>query len=222
MDSVLSQKGVELEYIIKDGGSTDGTLELARSRGVSNIISSRDKGIYDAMNIGLKASSGDIVGILNSDDFYAYDTVLSDVCALFESSGADAVYGDLEYVNEVDTDKVVRRWRSGEYSKNAFRWGWHPPHPSFFVRREVYDRFGYFDDTLRVSADYEFMLRVMHFGGIKVAYLPKVLVKMRTGGASGDRTRAYAEDKQAWNINGERAPFGTLELKRIRKIIQWL
>ncbi len=228
VESVVAQKNIELEYIIKDGASSDDTLRIIQnySSKISQLISASDKGIYDAMNIGVKSSSGDVIGILNSDDFYAYDNALADVCWLFESSGADIVYADLDYVDEKDTSKIVRRWRSGEYVPNAFRWGWQAPHPSFFVRREVYERFGYFDDSLRISADYEFMLRVMHFGLAKVAYLPKTLVKMRTGGASGAgleaRKRAYEEDKKAWELNGLRAPFGALELKRLRKLMQWL
>jgi len=228
IESVLAQDCGDIEYIIVDGGSTDGTDSIVKSYGdkISRFVCEPDNGIYDAMNKGVRLASGDAVGILNSDDFYAGESVLSKVAEAFEASGADAVYGDLVYVDEVDTDKVVRRWHSGEYTQNAFRWGWHPPHPSFFVRREVYDRLGLFRDELRISADYELMLRFLHINGIKAAYIPEVLVKMRTGGASGAdisaRKRAYDEDKKAWGLNGLKAPFGALELKRLRKLTQWL
>lgn len=228
IESVLAQDYSDIEYIIVDGGSTDGTVDIVHSYGdkIAKFVSEPDRGIYDAMDKGIKMASGDIVGIINSDDFYADSAVLSKVVEAFRASGAQTVYGDLDYVDEIDTDKMVRRWRSGEYRTGSFRWGWHPPHPSFFVRCEVYEKFGYFNDELKISADYELMLRFLHFRGVSTAYLPSVLVKMRTGGASGAglnaRKKAYAEDKRAWELNSQEVPFGTLALKRLRKLTQWL
>jgi glycosyltransferase involved in cell wall biosynthesis len=228
IESVLAQDHEDVEYIVVDGGSTDGTRDIVVSYGdkIAKFISEPDKGIYDAMNKGIKTASGDIIGIINSDDFYVDNDVLSKIVNTFEASGVDAVYGDLVYVDEVDTDRIVRNWKAGEYAANSFRWGWHPPHPCFFVKREFYERLGFFRDELRISADYELMLRYLHINSISVAYLPETLVKMRTGGASGAglsaRKRAYEEDKKAWELNGLNAPIGAVELKKLRKLIQWL
>lgn len=228
IESVLAQDYHNIEYIVIDGASRDGTHDIVGRYGerITHFVSEPDKGIYDAMNKGVMTASGDIVGIINSDDFYISHDVLSKVASAFETSGADAVYGDLVYVDEMNTDKIVRKWKSGKYAANSFRWGWHPPHPCFFVRREVYDRLGIFCDELRISADYELTLRFLYIHHISVAYLPEVLVKMRTGGASGAglsaRKKAYEEDKKAWELNGLAAPLGAVELKRLRKLIQWL
>lgn len=186
IDSVLSQKYGDIEYIIIDGASSDGTVDIVKKYGekLSKFISEPDKGIYDAMNKGIKLVSGDIVGILNSDDMYANDTVLSEVAKTFESTGADAVYGDLVYVDNDDTNKVVRYWKSGEYTTGGFRNGWHPAHPAFFVKRRVYEKYGMFDTSFDISSDFELMLRFLEKYRIKAAYLPKVLIRMRLGGAS--------------------------------------
>lgn len=228
IESVLAQDCEDVEYIVIDGGSTDGTADIVRSYGdkITNFVSEADSGIYEAMNKGVKMASGDVVGIVNSDDFYPDNGVLSKVMDMFKASDTQTLYGDLVYVDGGDTDKVVRRWRSGEYRAGSFRWGWHPPHPSFFVRREVYERLGYFKEELRISADYELMLRFLHFGGVSTVYMHDVLVKMRTGGVSGAglsaRKMAYEEDKKAWKLNGTTPPFGALELKRLRKLTQWI
>lgn len=186
MDSVLSQVGTNLDYVVVDGASADGTLDIVKSYGakVSKLISEPDKGIYDAMNKGIKMASGDAIGILNSDDMYVDDKVLNDVVETFERTGADAVYGDLVYVDEADVDKVVRYWKSGAFMPGSFRKGWHPAHPALFVRKEIYEKYGVFDTSFDISADFELMLRFFEKHGIKTAYLPRVLVKMRVGGES--------------------------------------
>ena len=240
VESVLGQVGVELEYIVMDGGSTDATLEKLepyRER-IDVLVSEPDKGMYDAMNKGVARASGDVVAILNSDDVYADAEVLARVAAAFfrvpvvssslvpdavsagDSGGrtflsagcdesVDVVYGDLHYVSP-DLKRVVRDWKSGDYEHGQFRRGWHPPHPSFFVRREVYKKLGNFKTELRIAADYEFMLRVLHKNQCSVSYLPEVLVKMRTGGASNRSAlnvlKANFECYQAWRMNG----FGAL------------
>ncbi|WP_269527021.1 glycosyltransferase family 2 protein [Coraliomargarita parva] len=206
--SVLGQSHRPLEYIIVDGGSTDDTLEkLAPYRDqIASLVSEPDDGIYDAMNKGVARARGEVVGILNSDDFYADTRVLARVAEAFSDPAVDCVYGDLDYVDAIDTDRVVRAWRSQSYVPGAFRRGWHPAHPSFFVRRSVYERFGCFDTKLRIAADYEFMLRVLKRHQLKSVHVPEVFVKMRTGGASNASLKNIAKANlqcwKAWRQNG--------------------
>ncbi|MGB1102080.1 MAG: glycosyltransferase family 2 protein [Crocinitomicaceae bacterium] len=225
--SVLSQDYPNIEYIIIDGASKDNTLEIVQNHQdkIAKIVSEPDKGIYDGMNKGVAMASGDIVAILNSDDFYADKQVVSNVVSLFED-GVEGVYADLDYVDPVDTEKVVRRWVSGEYQKGAFKKGWMPPHPTFFVKRSVYERYGDFTLELKSAADYEFMLRVIHKEGIALKYLPKITVKMRTGGMSNasikNRFRSNCEDKKAWELNGLKPGLLTFIRKPLSKIKQYL
>lgn len=161
-------------------------LELIKStpNRVTKIVSESDKGIYDAMNKGIALATGDIIGILNSDDFYISTDVITSVVKEVLQGGYDAVYGDLEYVDEEDTDKVVRYWKSKYYKAGLFKKGWHPAHPTFFVKKEVYDKYGNFNLKYKIGADYEIMLRFIEKNKIKVGYIPKTLVRMRVGGAS--------------------------------------
>lgn len=208
VDAVTSQTGVDLEYIAIDGGSTDGTLDVLRSYGnqISKLVSEPDDGIYDAMNKGIALATGDVVGILNSDDFYPDSEVLAAVAAAFEDPDVDCVFGDLDYVDAEETNRVVRAWRSKPYEPGAFHRGWHPAHPSFLVRRSVYVRVGLFDASLPIAADYEFMLRVLEREQLKSVHLPRVLVKMRTGGASNQSIQNVLQANwqcwKAWRQNG--------------------
>lgn len=225
--SVAEQAHPEIEHIIIDGASSDATMNIVSSfPHVSVKVSEKDKGIYDAMNKGIQKASGDIVGILNSDDFYASDKILSRVVSVFQTTGCDAVYGDLQYVQKEEITNVVRYWKSGKYSEGAFRWGWMPPHPTFFVKRELYERLGSFNLGMKTAADYELMLRFIHKGRISLQYIPAILVKMRTGGASNEslhnRLKANEDDKKAWAINGLKPFWFTLYLKPIRKISQYI
>lgn len=233
VDSVLGQTSdpsapFELEYIVVDGGSTDGTLDLlARYRNrIATLISEPDNGLYDAMNKGIKAATGDVVAILNADDVYASTDVLARVAATFHDSGAEAVYGDLNYVAADDLSKVTRRWNASPYTPGAFRRGWMPPHPALFVRRACYDRWGLFTLTLRSAADYELMLRFIHRHGMSLAYLPETLVLMRAGGVSNaslkHRIRAHREDWKAWRMNGYHPSPLTMLAKPLRKLPQFL
>jgi glycosyltransferase len=227
LSSVRDQTYPLVEHLIIDGGSKDNTMEIvAGFPHVKQICSEKDRGIYDAMNKGVKRATGDIVGILNSDDFYASENVLREVVDTFEQSGCDAVYGDLQYVCKDDVSKVVRYWRSGPYQQGAFKWGWMPPHPSFFVRHTLYDRCGLFNLDMKTAADYELMLRMIHKEGASLQYLPNVLVKMRTGGASNaslaSRLKANADDRKAWDVNGLTPYWFTMYLKPIRKITQFI
>jgi len=228
IESVLQQSYVDIEFIIVDGGSTDGTLDkISQYRNsIHTLISEPDKGIYDAMNKGLSKASGEIICILNSDDIYSDQFVIQKVVDKFQASNIDGVYGDLHYVDAKDTNVVLRRWISGEYKPDSFLFGWMPPHPSFFVRRDIYEKFGVFNTKLKSAADYELMLRFIHKHKIKIAYIQEVLVKMRSGGVSNsslkNRLRANLEDRQAWKLNNLKPYFFTLFLKPLRKLAQFL
>lgn len=228
IDSVLGQDYPDIEYIIVDGNSKDGTQDIVRSYGnkIARFLSEPDAGIYDAMNKGIQLATGDVIGILNADDFYAYPSVVSEVAGVLASSNADASYGDLEYIDANDATVVRRKWVSGAYKVGAFLNGWMPPHPTFFVRKEVYNTHGHFRLDLGSAADYELMLRFVHRENIKLAYLPKVLVKMRAGGVSNstlkNRIAANQNDRLAWKINNLKPRFYTLWLKPLRKIIQFI
>ena len=218
----------ELEYIVVDGGSSDGTLlSLAPfEASISLLISEPDQGIYDAMNKGIRAATGDVVAFLNADDVYAFPHVLAKVAATFQETEADAVYGDLDCVAAEDSTKVMRRWRAGAFRSGAFRRGWMPPHPALFVKRSCYERWGLFSLTLRSAADYELMLRFIHRHGMSLAYVPETLVRMRMGGVSNaswrHRLRAHREDWQAWRMNGYVPSPLTLLAKPLRKLPQFL
>ena len=228
IESVLAQDFPSVEYIIIDGNSTDGTQEVIRSYGgaIAKFISEPDTGIYDAMDKGKQIASGEIIGILNADDFYAYSTVIKEVASQMSSGNFKACYGDLQYVDASNEEIVRRQWISGKYSSGAFLNGWMPPHPTFFVRKEVYEKFGKFRLDLGSAADYELMLRFIHKGGISITYLPKVLVKMRVGGVSNstlkNRLAANRNDLKAWKINNLHPRFYTLWLKPLRKLIQFI
>lgn len=186
VNSVSTQTFQELEYLIIDGQSTDGTLNRLRecSKKVSNLISEADNGIYDAMNKGIGVATGDIIGFINADDFYASSDVLTKIAAVFNDSNIDACYGDLCYVKQNDTSTVVRYWKSTSFQPTAFEVGWCPPHPTFFVRREIYERFGGFDLSYKIAADVELMMRFLEVHQVRVKYIPEVLVMMRMGGTT--------------------------------------
>jgi len=228
IDSVLAQDYPNVEYIVVDGNSKDGTQEIVRSYGdkIARFLSEPDAGIYDAMNKGIQLATGDVVGILNADDFYAYPSVISEVASLLSAADVDASYGDLEYIDASDATLVRRKWVSGAYKVGAFLNGWMPPHPTFFVKKKVYEAYGHFRLDLGSAADYELMLRFIHREKIRLAYLPKVLVKMRAGGVSNstfkNRIAANRNDRMAWKINNLRPRFYTLWLKPFRKILQFI
>jgi glycosyltransferase len=225
--SVQKQSYNNIEHIIIDGNSTDNTVEIIKSfPHVSKWYSEKDAGLYDAMNKGLQSATGDIIGILNSDDVYADENVISKVVDSFTNDFIDTLYGDLHYVHPNDLNKVVRVWKSGKFKRSNFNFGWMPPHPTFFVRREVYDRVGLFNLSLKSAADYELMLRILYKNKFNAAYLPEVLVKMRAGGMSNGslkkRIRANKEDRMAWRLNELHPYFFTLYLKPLRKVFQFI
>ncbi len=225
--SVAGQTHPDTEHIVVDGASRDGTVDvLHRHSGqLSRIISEPDKGIYDALNKGVANASGDIVGFLHADDLYADNKVLEDVAVAFQNPEVDAVYGDLTYVQKADTDKVVRYWRSSPFMRSSLARGWMPPHPTLYLRRGVYERFGGFDLSYRIAADYDFMLRVLGAINGKIIYLPRVLVKMRLGGESNrsirNVIRKSAEDLRALRSNGV-GGLASLVLKNGTKFVQFV
>lgn len=188
INSVLEQTYENIEYIIIDGGSTDGTLEAIKNYGkkIDRFVCEKDKGLYDAMNKGIGIASGDIIGILNSDDVYYDNNVIKDVVNKIKISQVDIVFGDLYYVQKNNIQNIIRYWKSSEFKKGAFAKGWHPPHPTFFVAKEIYDAYGLFDLNMSISADFELMLRFLEKYNTSSAYLPRVLVRMRMGGVSNN------------------------------------
>ena len=226
IQSVLSQNYPDIEYIIVDGASTDSTLNIIDkySNKITTVISESDNGIYDAMNKGVKASTGDVVGILNSDDIYANENIISLVVKNIKDT--DATYGNLDYVESDDVSKVTRRWCSKVYSEGMFLKGWMPPHPTFFVRKSIYNKLGLYSLELKSAADYELMLRFIHKHKIKLAFIDEVLVKMRIGGESNssfkNRLRANKEDRKAWKMNNLKPNLFTLVRKPLSKISQFI
>jgi glycosyltransferase involved in cell wall biosynthesis len=185
LNSVASQKYKNIEHIIVDNVSTDVTIPLLNSRRdqFGFLISEKDQGIYEAMNKGLKIATGDIIGFLNSDDFYASNNVLSRVVAIFkDNSSLDACYADLIYVDPINTNKIIRFWQSSKFVSGLFAKGWCPPHPTFFVRRSVYERFGNFDLNYYIASDVELMMRFLEVQKINARYIPELWIKMRLGG----------------------------------------
>lgn len=227
IQSVQSQTHGDIEHIIQDGGSIDGTLEVIQdlTNHTTQLRSERDGGIYDAINRGILRASGDVIGLMHSDDFFTHDGVLEKVSAAFADPGVDGAYGDLQYVAQGDASRVVRHWRSGAYSPAKLRRGWMPPHPTLYLRREVFERWGVYDTSLRIAADYDAMLRYLVKGGIKLAYIPEVMVTMRTGGESNRSLERILtksrEDLLAIRRNGV-GGIGTLALKNLSKISQFI
>ena len=229
IESVLGQSYSPVEYIIVDGASTDDTAAIVRSYGgrISQFISEPDNGLYDAMNKGVAAATGEIIGLLNADDLYAHADVIGRVIDVFRQQPlVDGVYGDLVYTPRTEPNQITRYWRAGAYRHGAFLTGWMPPHPTFFVKASVYRAYGTFTTSLRSAADYELMLRFIHKHQIRVAYLQEVLVVMRMGGVSNsslwNRLRANREDRIAWKLNELEPNWFTLCLKPIRKLTQFL
>jgi glycosyltransferase involved in cell wall biosynthesis len=225
IQSVLNQTFKDIEYLVIDGGSTDGTLAiLNKYKERIKFISEKDAGIYDAMNKGLRMAKGEIIGMIGSDDFYPSNDVLQHVSNAFDKFKTDAIYGDKQFVNPDNIDKVVRYWTVGEYKKENWLKGFMPPHLSFYVKRACYEQFGNYRTDFTCSADYELMLRMLYKNGVSAHYLPKVLMTMRNGGTSTaswkHRWIANQEDRKAWKVNGLQPKWYTLWWKPLSKIVQ--
>jgi glycosyltransferase len=226
IESVLSQSHSDVELIVIDGGSTDGTIELLNDykEGLSVFISEPDDGIYDALNKGIKHATGDVVGFLHADDLFADNAVLAKVAEAFAEPSTDAVYGDLVYVSKSEPDRVIRYWKAGEFYPEKLKAGWMPPHPTLYVRRSVYERLGAFDTSFHIAADYDCMLRFLGVGKINCHYIPEVLVRMRLGGKSNQSLkniiRKSAEDYKALKRN-KIGGAGALLWKNLSKLPQF-
>jgi glycosyltransferase involved in cell wall biosynthesis len=225
IESVTGQTFKNFEYIIIDGSSTDNTKNIIE-KNISHIdtfVSEPDKGIYDAINKGIALASGNIIGILNADDFFANKYVLELINEIFNKRGADIVYGDLDYIN--NSGKVIRKWRSGDYKPKKLKWGWMPPHPTFYCRRDLYQQKGAYSLDYGTAADYELILRFLNRGNLKVCYINEVLIKMQIGGASNksfnNRVKGLFFDLKAMKHNQLKAPLITLICKPLRKVLQY-
>lgn len=227
MASVQNQTYGTVEHVIQDGGSTDGSLGVIEglAQPTTHLVSQQDHGLYDALNRGITRATGDVIGLMHSDDFFAHRTVLERVMQAFENPDIDGVYGDLDYVSATDTNRIIRHWASGPYTRNTLRQGWMPPHPTLYLRRSVFDRWGLYDTSFQIAADYDAILRYLWQGRIRLAYVPDVLVKMRAGGESnrsvGRILRKSHEDYRALRKNNVGGA-ATLLRKNTRKLTQFV
>jgi glycosyltransferase involved in cell wall biosynthesis len=228
IESVLSQDYDDIEYLIVDGGSTDTTLDIVREYGdrIDVVVSEPDQGIYDAMNKGIRAATGDMVGMLNSDDFYADNSAVRNLIECMENAGADTVFADLVIVNASDTKRVIRYYDSSKFRPERLRYGWMPAHPTFFVKRELYKRYGGFSLDYKIAADFEMVVRLLCVAGASYAYLPAVVIKMRIGGASTRGLKSSwvlnREIVRACRINGIKTSLPRVLLKVPAKLLEYL
>ena len=228
IESVIAQNYPDLEYIIIDGVSSDNTKDIISSyKDKINIkfISEPDKGIFDAMNKGIKMSTGEVVGILNSDDFFDNENVLATISEVFNDKTTDAVYGDIKYFSK-DVNKVNRYWQTGEYKEYKLNNGWSIPHPALFVHKSVYDKCGLFNPDFKLAGDYEFVLRILKIYKINTKYIPKTFVKMYSGGTSGgslkQRIKGWKELHKAWKVNHLDIPSFFVVRRLLSKLGQFL
>lgn len=227
VESVLQQTYADIEYIVVDGLSTDGTVAVVQQYAgrITKFISEADGGLYDALNKGICMATGDVIGFLHADDIFYSPDAVTQVAAAFLKYDTDSVYADLVYVDRLRVDKQVRNWKSGPFNRSKFVYGWMPPHPTFYVKREVYQRLGLYNTAFKSAADYELMLRYLYKNNISTTYIPECLVRMRTGGKSNlslsNRLKANREDYQAWLQNGIQPKFYTRYLKPLRKLMQY-
>jgi glycosyltransferase involved in cell wall biosynthesis len=228
IQSVLAQSYPHIEYLIMDGGSKDETVEIIRNyeNRITHWVSEKDAGMYDALNKGMLMATGDVIGILNSDDMLYDSTVIENVVKKFQQEKADAIYGDLVYVDANKTDRIIRTWKGQPYNRNRFRWGWMPAHPTFYVKRSVVEQFGGYLLEFSSAADYEWMSRLLYKNQVSAAYLPHRVVRMRTGGQSNvtwrARWKANRNDRRSMAKNGIPLPALASIFKPLRKLIQYI
>ena len=227
IQSVIKQDYKDIEHLVIDGGSTDGTLAIIEkyTGHIARWVSEKDKGMYDAVNKGMRMAGGDIIGTLNSDDVLASPDVISTIVAGFEQQAVDAVYGDLVYVDPLNIEKVIRVWKGLPYKRSRFRYGWMPAHPTFYFRKELLDHLGYYETHYYTAADYEFMVRYLFYFRVSACYIPKLMVKMRAGGVSNisihNWLRANRRDYLAMKRNRIPFPLVTSLLKPLIKLRQF-
>lgn len=207
IESVLNQTYNNIEYIIVDGESTDGTVDIIKSFGdkITKFISEPDNGLYDAMNKGVSLATGDVIGFLNADDMLNSDDCIEAIATEFQSEELDVVYGDKIYVDPDDTDKLLRYWKAGEFDKSNYKKGWMTPHLSTYIKRSLYEKYGGFRQDFKIAADYELMLRFIYKNDAKIKYIPKVIAKMRAGGVSNSSLKniliSNYEVYKGWKVN---------------------
>lgn len=226
-ESIASQDYKDIEWIVIDGASTDGTIEYLKSNEfkIAQLISEKDNGIYDALNKGLQLATGEIIGFLHSDDIFASHTTISSIAKMFTEKKIGGVYGDLEYVNRKNSNEVIRKWKSNDFNSNYLMKGWMPPHPTLFLKKEIYEKFGGFDDSMKISADYDFILRIMKDPSIYYHYFPSVITKMKIGGASSsilNFRQKILEDLLALRKNKIDYPYSVILRKNLSKVSQFL
>lgn len=230
IQSVLRQTNKDFEYLIIDGGSTDDTIDIVKSyesefSGRLKWVSEKDQGIYDAMNKGIKMASGDVVGILNSDDYFTSDDILQTVDNAFKSHEIDAIYGDIHFIRDGNPQKCVRYYSSRMFRPFWLRFGFMPAHPSFYCKREIFDKAGLYSLDYKIGADYEMMVRLFKRHKIKSLYVNKDFVTMRTGGASNNNVRSrltlIEEDVKACRVNGIYTNRFFIMLKFLYKIFEF-
>lgn len=225
IESVIAQDFNAVEYIIIDGGSSDKTINIINNykHFITHLISEPDKGIYDAMNKGIKLASGNVIGMLNADDSFTDNAVLKEIAGVFEKRDVDVLYADLDYVNA--DGKVVRKWRSGQYSRKSLNLGWMPPHPTFYCKRNLFDKFGFYSLDYGTAADYELMIRFLNFNKLNIFYLKKVIVRMKMGGKSNksiiSRVKGLFFDLKAMRANRILLPVFAIFIKPLRKVSQY-
>lgn len=227
IESVINQTYPNIEYIVVDGASKDKTIEIIKSYGnkITKFVSEPDKGIYDAMNKGFRMATGDYLAVINSDDFYINNNAIELVVNELNTKKTDSLFADLIYVEENNTNKQVRYWKSKPYQQGAFRKGWHPAHPTFFVKNEVYQKYGYFDLSFKLAADFELMLRFLEKYKITSCYLPQPIIKMRLGGTTNKNFKNIfnqnIECYKAFKTNGLKVSFLYPLFRLLPKLTQY-
>ena len=225
IESIVSQNYNNIEYIVVDGASTDGTLDILTQykQHIDFFVSEPDSGIYDAMNKGIAMATGDVVGVLNADDFFTSSDILSNVALAFTEQRTDVIYGDLNYIKPLG--KVARKWKAGKYKPGMFNWGWMPPHPTFYCKRILFEQYGLYEPQFGTAADYELMLRFIHVHNASAYYINKVMVNMALGGVSnknyGNRIAAWKNDFDAMRKNNVTIAQLCVVFKPLRKIFQY-
>ena len=226
LQSVLHQTYPHLEYIVIDGASTDHTMDIIKKYkgSITKIISEPDKGMYEGLNKGIRLATGDIVGLMHSDDCFYSEQTLEHVVDMFQKTGADLIYGNGLFVDENDISRIIRNWISGSYSRVKMRRGWLPLHPTVYVRRKCLERLGLYDESYKIAADSDFLVRYMYEANLKVAYLDEYIVKMRMGGLSTNPKKMIQKWKEDLRMNHSHgfSPYWTLLCKIVSKIPQFI
>jgi glycosyltransferase len=228
IESVAEQTYKNIEYIVVDGNSKDTTIDIIKKneKVIAKWVSEPDKGLYDALNKGIRNATGDVIGFVHSDDLLASREVLSKIACIFQEVKVDGVYGDLQYVNKEDTSKVIRYWKSEAFKPELLKKGWMPAHPTLFLKKEVYEKHGLFNLNYNIAADYDLMLRIFSDPTLKFKYLPEVITKMRVGGASNGSLKNIKlkslEDLKALRTNGIKNPIKVLAYKNFSKLGQFV